>query len=652
MYCEMKRLSIYPPLLILLLVAVISLHSYIPKTHASNHQAPVGQSMVKNGILSGWSYDADTPNSPVTIHVYIDEPAGAAPLATQIVSNQANADANQVLNISGNYGFSWTIPNQYRDSKTHSMYIYALDTSSVATNNILLHGSPKYFMYNASEEYKLLVDAGSGSARYAYAPSIIYENGVYHLFYCSPGPPGWDKIRYIKSTDYGVTWSLPVVKLETTGSNNAIAACDPSIVFFQGYYYMYFSSAYEIGKSPTGEAVFQTIIQIARSATIDGEYRTYTTDGMWVKKPSNPKTLIFPQRKISPSENPVGYGAGQQSVVVKDGKIHMWYTDDSPQGDIYVWNQWKNESTDPVNWDFTKSVKTSMEMHSPDIRYDPNTKKFIAVVLVEGHVGQNDTLAVNYSNDGLTWGNFIELVPRNEFPDHAHNIGVSVDVTGSILDGQNLVAWGGPRDFKLVDGTNVWGSWNLWGRFIDLSSHATQPSACVAQGMKVDKDGNKCTGVNCPSNANVRLNSGETINVNPYSFQASGGTNKIVAEIPSGFNVSISKCDNCIDHPLNSYVPGNELTFNCPANGYTDVYIKYSSRNSTCAKKRSGDASCDDKIDLVDFNEFLGEFSSLQRTGSLPNNEAVIDADFNNNTTADLGDFNIWLLSYVQEQRN
>ena len=48
---------------------------------------------------------------------------------------------------------------------------------------------------------------------YQYGPSIIFDAGNYHMFYCSPGANGeWDFIRMSSSAD-GHSWSTPVVAL-------------------------------------------------------------------------------------------------------------------------------------------------------------------------------------------------------------------------------------------------------------------------------------------------------------------------------------------------------------------------------------------------------------------------------------------------------
>jgi hypothetical protein len=157
--------------------------------------------------------------------------------------------------------------------------------------------------------------------QYAYAPSMILKDGVYHVFFCSGGKlfPAWDYIRYVKSTDGGQTWSDPVDMLRATAFNgNDLAACDPSVVFFQGFYYMYYGSA-----NTTGSNSFQTVVQVARSTAIDGPYLTYTQRGTWEDLPDDPQVIIKPL--VTRSHAPTGYGAGQPSVVVLNGKLLMWY---------------------------------------------------------------------------------------------------------------------------------------------------------------------------------------------------------------------------------------------------------------------------------------------------------------------------------------
>ena len=64
-----------------------------------------------------------------------------------------------------------------------------------------------------------VVVPGPGGSLYAYAPSIIYLNGKFHMFYCSTNteaspngqPPRWDAVRYSWSND-GRQWSTPRIR--------------------------------------------------------------------------------------------------------------------------------------------------------------------------------------------------------------------------------------------------------------------------------------------------------------------------------------------------------------------------------------------------------------------------------------------------------
>ncbi len=87
----------------------------------------------------GWASDSDTPNTGIDVHLYIDKNAGTAG-ATPIL---VKADENR--SDVGAHAFNYIIPEQYRDSKPHSIWAWAIDSSGVGGNNIQLTGSPKSF---------------------------------------------------------------------------------------------------------------------------------------------------------------------------------------------------------------------------------------------------------------------------------------------------------------------------------------------------------------------------------------------------------------------------------------------------------------------------------------------------------------------------
>ena len=309
-----------------------------------------------------------------------------------------------------------------------------------------------------------IVNGSPMSIQYAYAPSIIQKNGVYHVFFCSVGNivQTWDSIRYVKSIDGGVTWSEPVEMLQATAFNGMdLSACDPSVVYFQGYYYMYYGAA-----TTTGTNAFQCVIQVARSTAIDGPYLTYTQRGTWENMPDDPQIIIKPF--VTRTQNPTGYGAGQPSVLSLNGKLLMWYTDDSQQqsfdGDFTIFRQYMLESSNPVAWTPDPNRQTNLfGADSPDVKYDPTSNQFV-VTWVLGMFTATSSLTREYSSDGLIWGPIQTVIPAGTFPQYTHNAGVASDETGHMLPSQTLVGFGAPYNLAHV---NSLGNWDLYGVLLD-----------------------------------------------------------------------------------------------------------------------------------------------------------------------------------------
>jgi len=321
-------------------------------------------------------------------------------------------------------------------------------------------GSGKGSMPSQPPSFFQIVDAQNGGFSYAYAPSIIVKDGTYHLFFCSMALviPTWDSIRYTTSTD-GKTWSTPQIMVLPSFDNGMdMAACDPSLVYFEGYYYLYYSSA-----MTTAPDVFQTIIRVARSVNIDGPYATYTQRGTWEVTPADPQIIISPMQ-IHTTDAP-GYGAGQTSVVVQNGKLLMWYTDDS----VFVGGEpnlqtFMLESTDPITWNPGPTHATNLvEQGSIDVKYDPIKKQFV-MYRVENEFTANAYLARAFSGDGIKWTSPETVVQDSEFPLYTHDVGVAGDETGKIVTSHALLGFGAPYKLAAV---NNWGQWDLYGMYVN-----------------------------------------------------------------------------------------------------------------------------------------------------------------------------------------
>jgi len=304
------------------------------------------------------------------------------------------------------------------------------------------------------------------SESYAYAPSITKINGEYHTFFCSTGNSGpdtgmgWDAISYTHSTD-GVHWSTPIRKLTASASASRtrdLSACDPAIVYYQGQYYLFYSSAYI---SPNGNTL--TNIQVARSSTIDGTYLTYTDQGTWELSPSNPKMIIRPLSDI-----PNSYGAGQPTVVAFNGRLRMWYTDTTADLTNWGYHNYMLDSVDPVTWEPSTSAETDAEASDVDVKLDTKANQFVMYTVTSTLNSQTVNIQIARSIDGLHWTPPLSAnVPSFPVNYYADNIGASSDEEGHVIPGDPvLIGFNAPYKLSSTLPGLYWGQWNLYGVFL------------------------------------------------------------------------------------------------------------------------------------------------------------------------------------------
>src|SRR3989338_3897285 len=98
-----------------------------------------------NGVATGWAYDPDEPKTAISVHAYIDGKAG---VGTFIGSTKADKNRSDITEgeTSYNHWYSFSIPEEYKDGKTHTLYTYGIDAKGFsAKNNALLKNNPKTF---------------------------------------------------------------------------------------------------------------------------------------------------------------------------------------------------------------------------------------------------------------------------------------------------------------------------------------------------------------------------------------------------------------------------------------------------------------------------------------------------------------------------
>lgn len=313
-------------------------------------------------------------------------------------------------------------------------------------------------------------DASQGGFQYAYGPSIIFANGQYHAYFCSKGTSpvnAWDHVRYSTSSNLE-TWSAPVNKVVPSPVERA--SCDPSVVRFNAgdgdYYYMVYSG---------NEYNVQTLNFVARSTSPNGVFLKYTDRGTWESSPSDPHAIVRPNQN-SPDGSNI-YGAGQASVVVRNGVVYQWYMDDTVNGGPQILLV---TSTDMIHW--STPVLTNVNTNpSVEVKFYPTYGVFVMFEIVATHTS-NAQLAIRVSADGVNWSGQQIVCGTSCFPRWANNVGVSGNDQGHLIPGKILVSYGAPYDLSSLYASNdcnwspapyCWGHWDLYGQFIGLGAYAT-----------------------------------------------------------------------------------------------------------------------------------------------------------------------------------
>jgi hypothetical protein len=299
---------------------------------------------------------------------------------------------------------------------------------------------------------------------YAYAPAIVSENGVDHVFYCSHGAAGqgYDFVRYFNSNDMNI--KVPVYSFAQDRLD--LAACDPNVVFFGGHYYMFYSSAIQTNDAG-GKYFQQNVLQIARAQSLSGQWETLNTDGAWEANTRYPKIIMGPARRRSASRHPTEIGLAWPSAVVKDGQIHLWFVDDSNLEESDFRDQARPYfhlvSSDPTVWARQEARSANLTgIHSGEVKFDPVSGSFMMFEIANAHE-QYAFAQVRSSVDGEHWSNPRQLTGTME---GAHNIGIKADASGWLLpEASTQIMFGLPYGGR-PKSQDVWTEWDLYTTYI------------------------------------------------------------------------------------------------------------------------------------------------------------------------------------------
>lgn len=301
---------------------------------------------------------------------------------------------------------------------------------------------------------------------YSYGPSIVFEDGTYYAFYCSPSdspPYPFDAIRLTTSTN-GVTWTSPVVALAAQGNYASSSVCDPSVVKFRGVYFLYHTcintGAHGSPSPPDGYQNNRICVAIADH--IAGPYRFYDD-------------AVIEDLTCSPTEG--SYCVGQPAALVQDDQVYVYYTNHRPgdpspgPGNIFL-----RKSKDGISFGPVENQGQPVWNHrNVDVKFDRASKRYF---LVQGEV---DTVPIFWavSSDGVhftPWDSSRILATNPALPEPAgrnHNPGIASLSDGS-FSGMSFVVYAS----TFQPDNPLWS--HLYRSDIIIDPDSTDCSGCVA----------------------------------------------------------------------------------------------------------------------------------------------------------------------------
>jgi hypothetical protein len=246
----------------------------------------------------------------------------------------------------------------------------------------------------------------------------------------------WDQASYQHSTDNGKTWTEEIMSLlPTEFSSDHYSVCDPGAAYWNGYYYIGYTSTENI-------AMTQNNVYIARSMHPEGPWEKWEGD-RWGDDP---------QPVIRYDGDPTKFGAGEPSIVVVDDTIYFYYS-------------WNDEGTttrvatapsDDPNWPSQLTYRgvaidksTIAGADHADVKYREETGKFQAIHTAD-RMSEKGYLVLWQSDNGIDFQKIGEV--KDHLMPGIHNCGWSGDGRGHIKKDV-------PQFLAYAYGVGSWGKW-------------------------------------------------------------------------------------------------------------------------------------------------------------------------------------------------
>jgi hypothetical protein len=121
---------------------------------------------ITDGNVKGWAIDSNNTAASIGLEFYQDGPKGQGVYMGSAIANINRTEIEEP----GNHGFLWSIPSQFRDSRSHTVWAYATDTSGNVNDNRHLHNNGNsYQLVSRTWNFQTASQCGFESTRIAYS---------------------------------------------------------------------------------------------------------------------------------------------------------------------------------------------------------------------------------------------------------------------------------------------------------------------------------------------------------------------------------------------------------------------------------------------------------------------------------------------------
>ena len=240
----------------------------------------------------------------------------------------------------------------------------------------------------------------NGNGGWRYGPSYIYYgDGRVDAYFASGGDSGeWDRITHRSSADDGKTWGPEkIVVYPTPGSMDGHSCCDPDVVYFDGSYYLGYTSTLNDGG-------YCNNVFVARSEDPDGPFEKWNGSG-WGGAPM----------PIFYFEQSYGYwGIGEPSMIELNGTLYIYYSYATPMKSFIML---ATADATNENWPSTLTHHGAIMEKKSDsvcVKFVEDWGKFILVTR-EDVLGNGNCVVVYESADGKSF-TLVDAVRENTCP--------------------------------------------------------------------------------------------------------------------------------------------------------------------------------------------------------------------------------------------